>query len=63
MLDLAQYLLPDAMHNAEQHQLITAILDGGSDADWDYDDEKMRVEQRIAKCLDSIVSHASFQLQ
>jgi uncharacterized protein (DUF1800 family) len=62
-LDLAQYLLPDAIHNAEQQQLITAILDGGSDADWDYDDEKMRVEQRIAKCLDSIVSHASFQLQ
>lgn len=60
--ELAAYLLPDILDEEQTNMLIGAILDGGAEYEWDFENENHRVFDRIANCLDIIVSHAAFQL-
>ncbi|MBK9247358.1 MAG: DUF1800 family protein [Ignavibacteria bacterium] len=61
-IEFANYLLPHTLTTDEVLQFQEAILDGGKVYEWDINDPKQRVEERIVKCLLSIVSHPAFQL-
>lgn len=59
---LIRYLLPVDIAEEETADIVQAIIDGGTEFEWDIHNPALRADARLRKCLSRILMHPSFQL-